>query len=163
LGESASARTERELAELRSAIDRDVDAILGRVREDVDPRSLLRRQPLAVIGSAASVAVATAVGIVTKARAKKRAQIELDVLVERVGGRLGKLKGKSRDRFRKELQKELAQIERTGPKEVLWGAAAAALTAMATTFAQGFGQRLLRDERNRERDEDEYTEQRLRR
>jgi hypothetical protein len=147
LGESASARTERELADLRSAIDRDVEILKGRVREDVDPRNLLRRQPLAVLGSTASVAVATAVGIVAKARAKKRAQVELDVLVERVGGRLGKLKGNARKKFRKELQKELAEIERTGPKEALWGAVAAALTAMATMFAQGFGRRLFGDER----------------
>lgn len=153
MGESASARTERELAELRSAIDRDIDAIVGRVREDVDPRNFLRRQPLAVLGSAASVAVATAVGIVAKTRQRRRDRIELDILVERVGGRIGKLKGKARDRFRKELQKELAQIERSGPKAALWGAVAAALTALATTFAQGFGRRLLRDERTAEPEE----------
>lgn len=146
MGESASARTERELAELRSAIDRDVEALTGRVREDIDPRNLLRRQPLAVLGSAASVAVATAVGIVAKARARRRDQIELDVLVERVGGRIGRLKGRARDQFRKELRKELAKIERSGPKEALWGAVAAALTALAITFAQGFGRRLLWDE-----------------
>lgn len=147
MGESPSARTQRELADLRSAIDRDVDAVIARVREDIDPRNLLRRQPLAVLGSAGSVAVAAAVGILARTREKKRERVELDVIAERVGGRLGTLKGDARKRFRQELQKELAEVERTGPKEALWGVVAAALTAMATTLAQGFGQKLFGDER----------------
>lgn len=146
MGESPSARTQRELADLRSAIDHDVDAVIARVREDVDPRNLVRRQPLAVLGSTASVAVAAALGIITKRRQKDHERIELDVLAERVGGRLGKLKGDQRKRFRKELQRELAEVGRTGPKEALWGAVAAGLIAMATTVAQRLGQRLLGDE-----------------
>jgi len=147
LGESPSARTQRELADLRSTIDRDVDAVIARVREDVDPRNLLRRQPLAVLGSTASVAIAAAVGILAKGREQKRERTQLDVLAERVGGRLGKLNGDARKRFRKELQKELAEVEGTGPKEALWGAVAAGLTALATDAAQRFGRRFLGDER----------------
>ena len=146
MGESPSARTQRELADLRSTIDRDVDAVIARVREDIDPRNLVRRQPLAVLGSLGSVAAAAALGIVTKQRTKAKEQVTLDVLTERVGGRLGKLKGDARKRFRKELQKELAEVEKTGPKEALWGAAAAALTALATDVAQRLGNRILADE-----------------
>jgi len=146
LGESPSARTQRELAELRSTIDRDVDAVIARVREDIDPRNLIRRQPLAVLGSTVSVAVAAALGIATKRRNAEAERLTLGALAETVGGRLGKLKGDSRKRFRKELQKELAEVEKTGPKEALWAAAAAALTALATEFAQRMGRKLLADE-----------------
>lgn len=146
MGESPSARTQRELADLRSTIDRDVDAVIARVREDIDPRNLVRRQPLAVLGSLGSVAAAAALGIVTKQRTKAKEQVTLDVLTERVGGRLGKLKGDARKRFRQELQKELAEVEKTGPKEALWGAVAAALTALATDVAQRLGNRILADE-----------------
>ncbi len=146
MGESPSARTQRELAELRSTIDRDVDAVIARVREDIDPRNLIRRQPLAVLGSTASVATAAVLGIMTKRRSSEAERATLDALAETVGGRLGKLKGDSRKQFRKELQKELAEVEKTGPKEALWGAAAAALTALATDFAQRMGRKLLADE-----------------
>jgi hypothetical protein len=146
LGESPSARTQRELGDLRSAIDRDVDAVIARVREDIDPRNLVRRQPLAVLGSLGSVAAAAALGILTKQRDKEKERITLDVLTERVGGRLGKMKGDARKRFRKELQKELAEVEKTGPKAALWGAVAAALTALATDVAQRLGKRVLGDE-----------------
>ena len=146
MGESPSARTQRELADLRSAIDRDVDALTARLREDVDPRNLVRRQPLAVLGSVASMATAAVVGIVAKRRAKEQERIQLDVLAERVGGRLGKLKGDARKRFRKELQKELAEVEKAGPREAVWAAVAAALTALATDVAQRLGKRVLGDE-----------------
>lgn len=146
MGESPSARTQRELADLRATIDRDVDAVIERVREDIDPRNLIRRQPLAVLGSTASVAVAAALGILTKKRSAEAERATLDALAETVGGRLGKLKGDARKRFRKELQKELAEVEKTGPKEALWGAVAAALTALATDFAQRLGRKILADE-----------------
>lgn len=146
MGESPSARTQRELADLRSRIDRDVDAVIERVREDIDPRNLIRRQPLAVLGSTASVAVAAGLGIITKRRHAEAERLTLDALAETVGGRLGKLKGDARKRFRKELQKELAEVEKTGPKEALWGAVAAALTALATDAAQRLGKRVLADE-----------------
>lgn len=146
MGESPSARTQRELADLRATIDRDVDAVIARVREDIDPRNLIRRQPLAVLGSTASVAVAAGLGILTKRRHAEAERVTLDALAETVGGRLGKLKGDARKRFRKELQKELAEVEKTGPKEALWAAVAAALTALATDVAQRLGNRILADE-----------------
>ena len=146
MGESPSARTQRELADLRATIERDVDAVIARVREDIEPRNLIRRQPLAVLGSTASVAVAAALGIMTKRRSSEAERATLDALAESVGGRLGKLKGDSRKRFRKELEKELAEVEKTGPKDALWAAAAAALTAIATAIAQRMGRRLLADE-----------------
>lgn len=146
MGEVPSARTQRELGELRAAIDRDIDAVIARVREDVDPRNLIRRQPLAVLGSTASVVAAAALGLVTKRRTSERERATLDALVERVGGRLGKMQGDARKRFRKELQKEIAEVEKTGPKEVVWGAVAAGLTALATDAAQRLGSKLLGDE-----------------
>lgn len=146
MGESPSARTQRELADLRSRIDRDVDAVIARVREDIDPRNLIRRQPLAVLGSTASVAIAAGLGIVTKRRQAEAERVTLDALAETVGGRLGKLKGSARKRFRKELRKELAEVEKTGPKEALWGAVVASLTALATYAAQRLGNRILADE-----------------
>jgi hypothetical protein len=123
-----------------------VDAVIARVREDIDPRNLFRRQPLAVLGSTASVAVAAGLGIITRRRHAEAERMTLDALAETVGGRLGKLKGDARKRFRKELQKELAEVEKTGPREALWGAAAAALTALATDAAQRLGNRILADE-----------------
>ena len=146
MGESPSARTQRELADLRSTIDRDVDAVIARVKRDIDPRYLIRRQPLAILGSTASVAVAAGLGIITKRRHAEAERVTLDALAETVGGRLGKLKGDARKRFRKELQKELAEVEKTGPREALWGAVAAALTALATDAAQRLGKRVLADE-----------------
>lgn len=146
MGESASARTERELADLRDTIARDVDALRERVREDVDPRHLVRRQPLAVIGSLASIAVAAAVSVVRRAREARVMERRADMLIERFGGRIDKLRGKARQTFRAQLRQEMAEVERTGPKDVAWGAAAAALTALAATLARGFGRRLLGDE-----------------
>ena len=45
MGESPSARTERELADLRRKIDADVEALIERAKADIDPRNLLRRLP----------------------------------------------------------------------------------------------------------------------
>lgn len=149
MGESASARTERELADLRSTIDRDVDALIERVREDVDPRNLVRRQPLAVAGGLGSAILAAAVGIMTRSREKKQADATADALIERFGGRIDKLKGNARKTFRKQLQKEMSEVEATGPKEVAYGAISAALTALATTLVQRFSQQLLGDEARR--------------
>lgn len=146
MGESASARTERELADLRGAIERDVDALTGRLREDVDPRNLVRRQPLAVFGSLGSVATAAALALMRRSRDSRTAEKQVDVLVERFGGRIDKLTGKARKRFRSQLKKEMAEVEATGPREVAMGAASAALVSLATTMAQSFGKRLLGDE-----------------
>lgn len=150
MGESASARTQRELAGLRGAIERDVDALVERAREDADPRNLVRRQPVAVVGSLMSVATAAALGIMRKARESKRKAQVLDVLVERFGGRIDKMRGKARAELRKQLQKEIARVERTGPREAAYGAISGAIAALATTMAQGLGKRLLGDERSDE-------------
>lgn len=146
MGEDASARTERELAELRGRIGQDVSDLRERVREDVDPRNVVRRQPLAVLGSLGSIAAAAAIGITRKARASRSMDGQLDALVERFGGRIDKLKGDARKRFRTQLRKEMTEVERTGPKEIAVETVAGALTAMATTMAQGFAKRLLGDE-----------------
>ncbi|MEK7285200.1 MAG: hypothetical protein AAB114_04975, partial [Chloroflexota bacterium] len=72
------------------------------MREDVDPRQLFQRQPVAVIGSAASLAVAAVVGLVTKLRkrSRRRPDREIDRIAEGFGGRVERLKGRARKRFR---------------------------------------------------------------
>lgn len=147
MGESASARTERDLADLRRAIDRDVDAIVGRVREDVDPRNVARRNPLAFAGTVASLGTAAALALWRRARQRRVDEQRVDVLIERFGGRIDKLKGSARKRFRRQLREEMTEVGPTGPREVAWGAAAAALTALATTLARSFAGRLLGDDR----------------
>ncbi len=106
MGESASARTERELADLRRAIERDVDELKDRAREDVDPRNVVRRQPLAVLGGIGSLASAAVLAIVRRSRGTRLAEQRADVLVERFGGRIDQLKGKARKRFRDQLNDE---------------------------------------------------------
>ncbi len=149
MGESASARTERELLALRGEIDRDVDALLARVREDVDPRNLVRRNPLAVGGSLASVATAAAVGLWRRAREGRRAEAQVDALIARFGGRIDRLKGKARKRFRQQLREEMSEVGTKGLRDVAVEAVTGALTAIATTLAQGLARRLLGDERGR--------------
>ena len=151
MGESPSARTQRELADLRVAIDRDIDALLAHVRSDVDPRNLVRRAPLAVFGSLGSIATAAAVAITRRSRDSQKAEMLLDEIVDRVGGRVDRLKGKARKQFRKQLQKEIAQVERTSPRDIAIETVSGALTAVATTMAQNLARRLLGDERDGER------------
>jgi hypothetical protein len=146
VGESPSARTERELTLLRATIGRDVDALVARVREDVDPRNLVRRQPLAVAGSLASLAGAVVVGFMRRARDARQKSVLLDAILDGFGGRIDRMKGSARREFRKQLAKEMAHVKKTGPKEAAYGAASAALAALMTTLAQGFGRRLLGDE-----------------
>ena len=146
MGESASERTQRELVDLRAAIDRDVDALMARVRDDVDPRNLIRRQPVAVLGSLASLASAVGLGILRRTRESKHRSQIVDVLLERFGGRIDKMKGQARKEFRRQLTKELADVERTGPREAAYGAVSAAVAALLTTMAQGFGRKILDDE-----------------
>lgn len=146
MGESPSARTERELIAVRGEIDRDVDALLARVRDDIDPRNLIRRQPAAVLGSLASLAGAAGLGIMKRSRDAKKKDHILDAVFDRFSGRIDKMKGNARKEFRKQLAKELAQVERTGPREAAYGAVSAAITALATALATSFGRRLLGDE-----------------
>jgi hypothetical protein len=146
MGESPSARTQRELADLRRKIDDDVDALVARARSDVDPRNLVRRQPLAALGTLGSVLALAGVGVAKKVRdARARTpDSEIERIIERLGGRVDRLKGRARKRLREQLRNELAdvQAEQRGPKEALWGAGMAALTAGATTLAQRFAGRL---------------------
>lgn len=149
MGETASARTERELASLRSEIDADLDYLLARVREDADPRNLARRQPLAVFGTLGSLAAIVGIALATRVKSfrRSRTEKELDQIVQRLGGRLDRLKGGARKRFRESLKKEIGEVE-TGPraKQMVWESAAAALTAAATLFARRFVSRLTGDE-----------------
>ena len=149
MGETASARTERELAELRGQINADLDHLLARVRDDADPRNLARRQPIAVFGTLASVAAIVGVALASRVKSfrRSRTETELDQVIERLGGRLDRLKGRARKRFRETLKKEIEEVE-TGPraKQMIWESAAAALTAAATLFARRFASRLTGDD-----------------
>ena len=149
MGESASARTERELAALRGEIDADLARLRARLREDADPRRLARRQPLAVLGTVASLAAVVGVSLARRVRGARggRADRELDQIVQRVGGRLDRLPRRVRQRFRESLRKEIAEIE-SGPraKRMFWESATTAATAAATLMARRFARRLLRDD-----------------
>ena len=151
MGESASARTQRELTELRGAIDRDVDALIARARSDVDPRNLVRRAPLAVVGSVGSLVTAAFLAITRRSRESKKADAQLDAMLERVGDRFDRLKGGARKQFRKRLQKELREVEGSRPRDAAIEAVSGVVTAMAATTAQGFIKRLLGDDRDEER------------
>jgi hypothetical protein len=149
VGETASARTERELAALRAEIDTDFDYLLARLRDDADPRNLVRRQPLAVFGTLGSVAAVVGIAVASRAKSfrRSRTEKELDQIVGRLGGRLDRLKGGARKRFRETLKKEIEEIE-TGPraKQMAWESATAALTAAATLLARRFVSRLTGNE-----------------
>ena len=149
MGETASARTERELAALRAEIDTDLDYLLARLRDDADPRNLVRRQPLAVFGTLTSVTAVVGIALASRVKSfrRSRTERELDQIVERLGGRLDRLKGRARKRFRETLKKEIAEVE-TGPraKQMIWESATAALTAAATLFARRFVSRLSGEE-----------------
>ncbi|HEY8807730.1 MAG TPA: hypothetical protein VIN70_09120 [Candidatus Limnocylindria bacterium] len=150
MGESPSARTERELADLRRRIDDDVDALIGRAKSDIDPRNLVRRQPIATFGTLGSVAALAGVTVAKKVRdaRRKTPDSEIERIAERLGGRVDRLKGRARKRLRESLRKELADVhdDQRGPKEALWGAGMAAITAAATTLAQRFAGRLTGDD-----------------
>lgn len=150
MGESPSARTERELADLRRKIDDDVDALVERAKSDIDPRNIMRRQPVAAVGTVGSIAALAGVTIAKKVRDARRRtpDTEIERIAERLGGRVDRLKGRARKRFRESLRKEIEDVqdEKRGPKEALWGAGMAALTAAATTLAQRFAGRLTGDE-----------------
>ena len=150
MGESPSARTQRELADLRRQIDDDVDALIERAKSDVDPRNLLRRQPVAALGALGSAVAIAGVTITKKVRDARRRtpDTEIERIIERLGGRVDRLKGRARKRFREQLRTEVADVKDAsrGPKEALWGAGMAAVTAAATTFAQRFAGRLTGDD-----------------
>ncbi|MEK6227259.1 MAG: hypothetical protein AABM40_13335 [Chloroflexota bacterium] len=149
MGETASARTERELAELRGQINADLDYLLARIRDDADPRNLARRQPIAVFGTLGSLAAIVGIAFASRVKSfrRSRTETELDQIVQRLGGRLDRLKGRTRKRFRETLKNEIAEVE-TGPraKQMVWESVTAALTAAATLVARRFVSRLTGDE-----------------
>ncbi len=139
MGESHSARTERELKALRGQIETDLALLRERVREDVDPRELMRRRPLPVIGGAAAAGaliIAALARRVSSAR-RRRPASEIDQLLHRLGGRVEKMKKKQRERLRESIRREIGEVE-TGAKleRSMWSAATAGLTALATALAR---------------------------
>jgi len=149
LGEKPSARTERELADLRASLDVDLQELRTRLREDVDPRRVARRQPIAVFGTLGSM---VAVGLVTAARGMRQRRIrrtdnELDAIIARLGGRVDKLRGGARKRLRDTLRSEIGEVEQ-GPKaqQALFTAVTTAVTAALTLVARRFASRLVGDE-----------------
>jgi hypothetical protein len=149
LGESPSARTERELADLRASLDVDLSELRTRIREDVDPRNLVRRQPAAVVGTLGSVLAIGAVGIARGMRERRlrRSDTELDAIIARLGGRVDKLKGRARKRLRETLRKEIGEVEQ-GPKaqQAMFAAVSTAVTSALTLVARRFASRLVGDE-----------------
>jgi hypothetical protein len=149
VGEKPSARTDRELGELRSRIDADLRMLEERVREDIDPRRLARRNPIAVFGALGSV---VAIGTVTTMRSlaerrRRRSDKDVDALIARLGGRIDQLRGRARKRLREQLRKEISEVEQQPkPKQMFWEAITAAVTSALTLVAQRFASRLVGDE-----------------
>ncbi len=149
MGESPSARTDRELSALRSSIDSDLRMLEERVREDVDPRRLVRRNPLAVFGAVGSVAAIGIVGTIRSLAERKRlrSDTDIDALIARIGGRVNKLRGRARKRLRKQLREEIGEIERPPQvKQMLMESVSGALTAALALVARRFASRLVADE-----------------
>jgi hypothetical protein len=149
LGESPSARTERELADLRASLDVDLSELRTRIREDVDPRNLVRRQPAAVFGTLSSVLAIGGVALARGMRERKlrRSDTELDAVIARLGGRVDKLKGRARKRLRETLRSEIGEVEQ-GPKaqQAIFSAVSTAVTAALTLVARRFAARMVGDE-----------------
>ena len=150
MGESPSARTERELTELRGAIDRDVDALIARAKADLHPAALVRRQPAAVFGTLGSVAALSGAAVAKRVRdaRAKRPDTEIERVIQNLGGNLETLKGRARKRFREQLRAEVSEVEK--PKrtvqEAAWGVGLAALTAGATELARNLAGRFTADD-----------------
>ena len=149
MGESASARTERELAELRSRVDSDLRLLEQRAREDIDPRNIMRRNPVGFFGATGSAVAIAAVAIVRRVseRSRRSKDADLDALVQRMGGKVDQLRGKARKRFRDALRKEMREVE-PAPTAKQRGIdmASTALTSALTLLAQRFASRLVADE-----------------
>lgn len=149
MGESPSARTERELGQLRHTIDMDVLLLQERLREDVDPRRLVKRNPVAVFGGLASV---LAIGVVTTTRSlaerrRRRSDTDIDALIARLGGRVDKLRGRARKRLRSQLRKEIGDVQQPPkPQQMIMQSVSGALTAALTLVAQRFASRLIADD-----------------
>ncbi len=149
MGEGPAARTERELEALRSTIDSDLRLLEERVREDIDPRRLLRRNPVAVVGGLGSVLAIGAVSVVRslQERGLVRRDEDIDALIARLGGRVSKLRGGARKRFRKELRREIGEVDHVPRiQQAALDSIAAAITAALTLVARRFASRLVADE-----------------
>lgn len=149
MGESPSARTQRELEALRSTIDSDVRMLQERAREDVDVRRLARRNPVAVFGALGSVLAIGAVGT-TRAlaeRSRRRSDKDIDAIIARLGGRVDRLRGRARKRLREQLRREIGEVEQPPkPQQMFYEAIAGALTSALTLVAQRFASRLVGDD-----------------
>ncbi len=149
MGESPSARTERELADLRASLDVDLRELQTRVREDIDPRRLARRQPVAMFGTLGSLLAIGALGALRGMRERRlrRADNDLDAIIARLGGRVDRLKGKARKRLRETLRKEIGEVgQGARARQAAWNAATGALTAALALIARRFASRLVGDE-----------------
>lgn len=148
MGESDSARTERELRALRGQIETDLAVLRERIRDDVDPRELARRRPVPVIGGAAALGVLV-VGAIAKriSDARRRRPLsEIDEVIQRLGGRVEKLRKKPRERLRESIRKEIGEAELGSKIErSLWTAVTAGLTALAAALAQSSARRFFTD------------------
>ncbi len=150
MGESPSARTQRELTELRGSIDRDIDALIGRAKADLDPASLVRRQPLAVFGTLGSGVALGAAAVAKRVRSKRRKlpDTEIERVIQDLGGNITKLPGRARKRLREQLRAEISEVEkpRRSVQEAAWGVGIAALTAGATELARKLAGRFTADD-----------------
>lgn len=150
MGESPSARTQRELAELRDSIDRDIDALIGRAKADLDPAALVRRQPLAVFGTLGSAVALGAAAVAKRVRdgRRKKPDTEIERVIRDLGGNLTKLPGRARRRLREQLRAEISELEK--PKRSVqaaaWGVGLAAVTAGATELARKLAGRFTADD-----------------
>jgi hypothetical protein len=148
VGESESARTERDLRTLRARIDTDLGLILERVIEDLDVREIARRRPVPVLGGAAAAGTLIVAAIARRVAEARRGRpaSEIDELIERLGGRIDKLKGRKRQRLRESIRKEIGDVEMGRKIErSAWLAVTAGLTALATALAQNAARRFIRE------------------
>ncbi|MDP9252907.1 MAG: hypothetical protein M3O80_07865, partial [Chloroflexota bacterium] len=137
------------LADLRASLDVDLSELRTRIREDVDPRNLVRRQPAAVFGTLGSMLAIGGVAIARGMRERRlrRSDTDLDAVIARLGGRVDKLRGKARKRLRETLRNEIGEVEQ-GPKaqQALFSAVSTAVTAALTLVARRFASRMVSDE-----------------
>jgi hypothetical protein len=130
-------------------LDVDLSELRTRIREDVDPRNLVRRQPAAVFGTLGSMLAIGGVAVARGMRERRlrRSDTDLDAIIARLGGRVDKLTGKARKRLRVTLRNEIGEVEQ-GPKaqQALFSAVSTAVTAALTLVARRFASRMVGDE-----------------
>jgi hypothetical protein len=130
-------------------LDVDLSELRTRIREDLDPRNLVRRQPAAVFGTLGSILALGGVAVTRGVRERRirRSDTDLDAVIARLGGRVDKLTGKARKRLRETLRSEIGEVEQ-GPKaqQAIFQAVSTAVTAALTLVARRFASRLVGDE-----------------